>query len=169
MTRLTAAEKAAMAEKAAKERNARIKAWVVLIFCALASLAGNVMAVWDKGQIGIVISAFVPTGLLACTELFYTLGTIRNKWVVYPIMTSCVSIATWVSYWHIVSLVDRTLGNHMGIAYLFPLMVDIPMIMAGYIIATFRVNVAKKRGTAARKRTPQGKPVQLASVINLPA
>jgi hypothetical protein len=153
MVRLTAAQKSELAEKAAKTKSARRWAYSVMTAMLSASIAANVADSWDLGPLAWIMSGFAPLGLFLTSELLFRLGVVKHRWIYISMLACSALVAGWMSYWHIWSLTVSTLGNGHGIAYLMALSVDLPMLMAGGVLASTRKSEKPKR-VAKRAKAP---------------
>jgi len=146
---------------ARKARNGRIAAMTVFLTGATASLAANLMAS-DGTPVGVVVGGFPALMLLGSIYLLEN-GSTHPRWVRWAIVP-VIAVAAWMSYWHVVELVTEH-GADAVTAYLFPVIIDLPMA-----IASAALRPAPARPTA-RKRRPVAKkaatsPAKLAAVAN---
>lgn len=107
------------------------------------SIAANILSV-PKEPIPIFTATVAPVSLFAATKMFMLLGAVRIKWAVYPLMSVSILIAGWSSYWHIFDLINLNYGNGRNIAYLTPISIDIPMLLAGVVWSYLKTTATPK-------------------------
>lgn len=129
----TKAQKEALATKARDDRNVRISAYFVLIIMLLVSLSANALSATkvSKDPIAIGLAALPPLSLFLTSAMLERIKQTQWYWLVLLVVSVLVSLAfSWV---HIAEL---AMFYHQKdfIAWLLPISVDVPMIMAGKVI-----------------------------------
>lgn len=145
---------------ARKARNGRIAALSVFFYGAAASLAANVLAS-EPTPVGIVVGATPALMLLGSLYLLEN-GATHPRWVRWMIIP-VVAVAAIMSYFHIVHVVQGA-GETDLVAYLFPLIIDLPMAIAS---AALRPHAPAKRPAAKRPAAKRASaPAKLKAVAN---
>lgn len=129
----TKAQKEALAAKIRDDRNVRFWAYSVLIVMLLVSLSANALSATkvSRDPIAIGLAALPPLSLFVTSAMLERIKQTRWYWLGLLVLSVLVSLAfSWV---HIAEL---ALFYHQKflIAWLLPISVDVPMIMAGKVI-----------------------------------
>lgn len=153
-----------MTAKALKERNARIDrsmqrwAWSILVLMLIVSIGANALsALNDRNSPNIYVSlgiaAFAPFSLFLCTML---LERMRTDLLVKSFLVIVALVALLFSWVHIAHVV-QIYGQSAWIAWLFPLIIDVPMLLSGRALMQVRENrtIAAKPATPVRKAAPR--------------
>lgn len=138
-----------MTPTARKARNGKVAALTVFLSGAFLSLAANIMAS-NGTPVGVVVGAIPAVMLLGSLYLLEN-GSTHPKWVRWMIVP-VICVAGWMSYWHIVEVVLAA-GEGAVTAYLFPVIIDLPMAIASAALRPVPAKrPATKRATSPAKR-----------------
>lgn len=151
MARMTAAQR--------DHRNRKIVAGGAFLAGAAVSIAANVIAA-DPTWLARAVAVWPALALLVTVHLYQHVPVRRRDWVGFTHKISVlavISIAAWVSYWHIHEVVLRA-GESTTTAYLFPATVDAMMAVAS------AVYTAKPKPATPARKAPAKK---TATVTNL--
>lgn len=145
-----------MTQKERKEldaRNARSAqkvAWVTLVSGLLLSIGFNALSAYVDGfdPIGMAIAALPPLSLFVVSML---LERLKLDWVVSTALTLVSVVALAFSWYHIAMVVEHYHQPYL-IAWSFPMILDIPMLLAGMSIMKVR-NGQKPQPTSIAQTT----------------
>jgi hypothetical protein len=153
----TNAQKQEIIAKAQKDRSALKVAWVALILFLAISVVLNVISSLFHGfdPIALGIAGLPPMSLFIVSLLLERLET---DWVVKTLLTVTVLVSLSFSWYHI-AMVGLHYAEPSPIAWSFPLILDVPMLLAGRAIMTIR----------SRKPVELPKPVQTVTKTITPA
>jgi hypothetical protein len=143
MTRMTAAQKAT--------RNRKAVALGAFLSGAAVSIAANVIAA-EPTALGRAVAVWPALALLVTVHLYQHVPVRRRDWVGFThkvAVLAVISIAAWVSYWHIHEVVLMA-GESRVTAYLFPATVDAMMAIAS---AVYTAKAPTARKAPAKKAT----------------
>jgi hypothetical protein len=135
-------------------------ATLVLVLGVLASLAGNLQAIYlDNARpgIGAVISAMVwPLAVLGMVELLLHtpwLANWRDHLTKLATVLLVAAVATWVSYWHLANVLSHY-GYDVASRYAGPLAIDAAMVLAA--LALNRIGLARRAPVVSDMALPIG-------------
>lgn len=97
--------------------------------------------------LGVIVAAFPPVALFVTMELMLRIPAKQSRvrrCVVRVALVSVVLVAAWVSYWHIVDLVMDA-GQHGITPYLYPAIVDAPMVIASLMLNDVPATPARRK------------------------
>lgn len=147
-----------MATKTQKDldRSARAIANVVLGTGLGLSLVGNALSAVHNPDtpnqyVLAAMSAIAPLALFGTSMLLERLRTDP----ITKIMLGIVAIAAMAYSWYDLAQVNLYYGTPDVMAWGFPILIDVPMLLAGRVILTLKINSAP-----TRVRAPQAKKVQ---------
>jgi hypothetical protein len=153
----TNAQKQEMAIKAKKDLSALRVAWVALILFLAISVVLNVISSLFRGfdPVALGIAGLPPMSLFVVSLLLERLET---DWVVKTLLAVTVLVSLAFSWYHI-AMVGLHYAEPWPIAWTFPLILDVPMLLAGRSIMIIR----------SRKPVQLPQPVQTVTKATVPA
>lgn len=124
------AEKIRLAQEARNDRYARFYAVLGMVVFLSGSLAANVATAWNGDLIAKIVAGAPPVSLFITSMMFERM---RSNVPTKVGMALSVVVSLAFSWYHITLLV-LSHGQPFAIALVFPVIVDIPMLFAGWIL-----------------------------------
>lgn len=125
----------------------------------LVSIAANVVAS-EHTVLGIATGVWAPVALLLALIMLEN-GAVHGRWTKVAVGLLAL-VAGWMSYWHLVEVLEMAGVSDYITLYLMPLTVDVLMMIASQGMKTTAPAAARRR--TAAKRTARKAPAKLTAV-----